>query len=58
MRRQRNSSAEQWRLLLQIDYDAELGITYADGGMFYVFIREADARAADFSKTITISHTH
>ncbi|WP_176696052.1 DUF1963 domain-containing protein [Phenylobacterium immobile] len=51
-------SAEDWRLLLQIDTDEQVGMSYGDGGMFYVFIREADARQADFSRTVTIPQTY
>ena len=51
-------AAKAWRLLFQIDSDPELGMMWGDTGMLYIFIREADARAGDFSKTWLISQTH
>lgn len=48
------AAAEAWRLLLQIDSDPQLKMNWGDGGMIYVFIREADARMGDFSRTATI----
>ena len=50
--------AEAWRLLLQIDSDDVAGMTWMDGGRLYVLAREDDAKAGDFSQTVTIVHTY
>jgi hypothetical protein len=51
-------AASSWRMLLQIDSDRELKMNWWDSGRFYIFIREEDARAGDFSKTVTISQCY
>lgn len=48
------AAARSWRLLLQIDSDPELGMTWEDGGLFQVFVREEDAGAGDFTRPVTI----
>jgi hypothetical protein len=51
-------AAADWRMLIQIDSDPELEMNWGDGGQFYVLIREQDARARDFSQTVTLSQTY
>jgi hypothetical protein len=51
-------AANSWRMLLQIDSDRDLKMNWWDAGRFYIFIREDDARAGDFSKTVTISQSY
>lgn len=51
-------ASKAWRLLFQIDSDPDIGMMWGDTGMLYVFIREADARAGDFSRTWLISQSH
>ena len=46
--------AADWRLLLQVDTDDGAGMMWGDTGRLYFWIREADARAGDFSRTWTI----
>ncbi|WP_340643694.1 YwqG family protein [Phenylobacterium sp.] len=43
-----------WRLLLQLDTDEDVGMMWYDVGSLYFWIREQDARAGDFSKVWVI----
>lgn len=52
------SRSEDWRLLLQLDSDNEVGFMWGDTGRIYVWIREQDARAGDFSKAWLILHCY
>jgi uncharacterized protein YwqG len=51
-------ASKQWRMLLQIDADPDLGMKWGDAGCLYVFVRKSDAARRDFSKTITLWQTH
>ncbi|MDH3619457.1 MAG: YwqG family protein [Gammaproteobacteria bacterium] len=42
--------ADEWRLLLQLDSEDDLGEMWGDCGLIYFWIRETDARAANFDK--------
>ncbi len=42
--------AEEWRLLLQVDSQDNLGFLWGDGGRLYFWIKESDLRNRDFSK--------
>lgn len=49
---------QDWRLLLQLDTDHEVGLMWGDTGRIYVWVREQDARAGDFSKAWLILQCH
>ncbi|WP_433476847.1 DUF1963 domain-containing protein [Spirillospora sp. CA-142024] len=44
-------STPEWRLLLQLDTDDELGWLWGDGGRLYFAIRVGDLAKGDFSRT-------
>jgi len=44
------AGAAEWKLLLQLDTDEDIGWMWGDVGMLYFWVREADARRSDFSK--------
>ncbi len=41
--------ADDWRLLFQFDSDQDVGVSWADRGMIYFWIREDEAKKRDFS---------
>lgn len=47
---QQDGEASDWRLLLQLDSDADADMMWVDVGSLYFWIWEQDARAGDFSK--------
>lgn len=51
-------AARRWRLLIQIDTDDDLDMTWGDAGRLYVFIPKACAKAGDFSKICSITQCH
>lgn len=46
--RQLRAGADDWRLLLQVASDPELGTSWADAGLIYYWIREQDLERRDF----------
>lgn len=50
--------ADDWRLLLQIDSDDDLGVMWGDAGILYFWIREQDARAGRFESSWVVLQCH
>lgn len=53
-RRLLETGAADWRLLLQLDTDENIGVEWGDSGRLYFWIRNADLQACDFSQCWTI----
>ena len=53
-RKELERGAAEWRLLLQIDSDDDLGVMWGDCGMIYFWIREAAMKAKQFDRAWTI----
>jgi len=50
--------AKDWRLLLQIDSDDDLGVMWGDAGILYFWIREEDARSGRFDQAWAVLQCH
>jgi uncharacterized protein YwqG len=50
--------AADWRLLFQFDSDEDLDVMWGDCGRIYFWVREQDARAANFAGTWLILQCH
>ena len=44
------AGAKDWKLLLQLDTDDDIGWMWGDVGTLYFWVREQDAQAGDFSR--------
>ena len=50
--------ASEWRLLLQIDTDEDVGWMWGDSGRVYYWIREQDLRAGRFEKVWSVLQSY
>jgi len=50
--------AKDWRLLLQIDSDDDLGVMWGDVGILYFWIKESDALAGHFENCWVVLQCH
>jgi uncharacterized protein YwqG len=50
--------AKDWRLLLQLDSDDDLGVMWGDGGVLYFWIKESDALSGSFENCWVILQCH
>ena len=48
------AASKAWRMAAQFKTDERLGVAWPGSGAVYLYVREADARAGDFSKTQSI----
>ena len=48
------AGAANWRLLLQVDTDDDLGVMWGDMGIIYFWVEEQKAKTGDFSNVWTI----
>jgi uncharacterized protein YwqG len=55
---QLRDGAKEWRLLLQVDSDEDLGVMWGDAGILYFWIREEDARAGRFDQAWAVLQCH
>lgn len=54
----RKGDPAEWKLLLQFDTDDDLGIMWGDAGRMYFWVREEDARRADFDQVWAVGQCH
>lgn len=52
------AGAGDWKLLLQLDSDDDLGVMWGDVGMLYFWVREQDARAGHFENAWVVLQCH
>jgi uncharacterized protein YwqG len=57
-RRNLEAAGRDWKLLLQIETDKDIGWNWWDEGTLYFWVRESDGRKGDFSKVWMKLQTH